>query len=238
MAHLYQEHEKDARWAAVDHYALSHLHPPSAPYYSGLQSAVDKAAQSGLPDIAVSPLQGQFLALQCKLIGAKHILEVGTLGGYSTIWLATSDPDAKVTTVDVDPTHLAVARDSIDHAGVGKKVETIQGPGVDILPKLKAEVVAGKRPKFDFTFIDADKENNLFYVNEAIQMSRPGACIVVDNVVRRGLVADAELAKTSVTVSGSRKAIEGAAADERLDATIIQVVGEKNYDGMLICRVK
>ncbi|MCJ1326273.1 hypothetical protein MMC10_002937 [Thelotrema lepadinum] len=233
-----QYHEKDSRWTAVDTYGISHLHPPSAPYHDALISAAKRAKEQALPDIAVSPLQGQFLQLQARFIGAKHILEVGTLGGYSTIWLASTGPEAKVVTVEVDPHHAAVAKESIESAGLGERVEIREGAGVDVLTKLEEEVAAGKREKLDFTFIDADKENNLFYFEKALEISRSGACIIVDNVVRKGAVADEEQAKSDSAIKGSRKVIEAAAKNKRVDATLMQTVGEKNYDGMLICRVK
>ena len=238
MSSKHQWHEKEPRWTAVDTYGLSHLHPPTAPYHDALISTAKRAEEKGIPDIAVSPLQGQFLQLQARFIGAKHILEVGTLGGYSTIWLAATSPGVKVVTVEVDPYHAAVAKESIENAGLGERVDIREGAGVDVLRKLKEEVSAGKREKLDFTFIDADKENNLFYFKRAVEMSRSGGCIIVDNVVRRGAVADEKLANSDVAVKGSRQVIEAAAKDERVDATLIQTVGEKNYDGMLICRVK
>ena len=240
MPSNYQTHEHDPRWSAVDAYASQHLFPASSALYDPLDSAARRAASAGLPDIAVSPLQGQFLALQCKFVGARHILEVGTLGGYSSIWLAGSDPEARVTTVEVDPEHAAVARASVDAAGggLGARVEILVGSGTEVLPRLKAEVLDGRRPRWDFVFIDADKQNNLFYLERAVEMSRPGACIVVDNVVRKGGVADERAAEMDVGIRGSRAVIEAAAKDGRVDATLMQTVGEKNYDGMLICRVK
>ncbi|GAB7352567.1 hypothetical protein MBLNU459_g2951t1 [Dothideomycetes sp. NU459] len=234
-----QTYEQDPRWTAVDRYALSHLHTPSAPYYAALEFAAHNAQQNGLPDIAVSPLQGQFLALQVRLLRAKHILEVGTLGGYSTIWLAgATGPDTRVTTVEVDERHARVARESIARAGLGDRVEVVVGAGADVLPRLRGEVAAGARPRFDFAFVDADKENNLLYVDEIVEMARVGACVIVDNVVRKGTVVDAELAETDPRVKGSRAVIEGAGKHPRLDATLMQIVGEKNYDGFLVCLVK
>ena len=176
--------------------------------------------------------------MQCKLIKAKHVLEVGTLGGYSTIWLASSSSDIEVTTIEVDEHHAKVARESIANAGLSDRVELIVGSGVDVVARLSAEVQQGKRPKFDFAFIDADKPNNWNYLRETTSMSRAGACLIVDNVVRRGTTANDELAKTDKAVEGSRLVIEEAGRDERLDATLLQMVGEKNYDGMLICVVK
>ena len=237
MADKYYGHETDPRWTAMDEYAASHLFPGTAPHHKPLEDATSRAIAAGMPEISVSQLQGQFLALQCKFIDAKHALEVGTLGGYSTIWLASSSPQMKVVTVEVSPERAAVARESIDAAGVGERVEVVTGSGVDVLPKLREDILAGKKPKLDFTFIDADKNNSPFYYDQAVKMSRSGACVIVDNVVRRGSVAVAEFATDSV-ITGCRDVIENAAKDERVDATLIQTVGEKNYDGMLICRVK
>lgn len=231
-------HEHDNRWTAVDQYASSHLIPSTKPINKALAKAADVAEKSGLPDIAVSPLQGQFLSIQCHLVNAKNVLEVGTLGGYSAIWFASTSPDIKVTTVEIDPDHAAVARKCVDAAGVGDRVEILVGSGVDVVPKIKEEVAAGRRPKFDLVFIDADKVNNLTYLNHSIEMSRQRGCIIVDNVVRKGLVAVAEEAEKFESVRGSRAVLEAAAKDSRLHVTLIQTVGEKNYDGMLICSVK
>lgn len=230
-------HEHDPRWTDVDNYLLPHLQPPS-PLQTNLHYVVTNAEKHDLPDIAVSALQGQFLALQCKLLNAKHVLEVGTLGGYSTIWLASTGEDVHVTSVEVDEMHAAVARESIANAGLADRVDVIVGPGLGVLPRLRAEVEQGKRPKFDFTFIDADKGNNWAYLDEAVGMSRSRAGVVVDNVVRRGRVADDGLAETDESIRGSRRVIEGAAGDERVDASVLQLVGEKNYDGVLVCCVK
>jgi len=234
----YQRYERDERWTAVDHYAISHLHPESSSNSSALSHAAELARSNGLPDIAVSPLQGQYLALQCRLINAKHVLEVGTLGAYSTIWMATSSPDVKITTVEYDPKHASVARRAIEYAGLSDRIEVLDGAGLDVLPKLAEEVQQGKREKWDLVFIDADKENNLAYLQHSVPMCRSRACIIVDNVVRKGTVALEELARTDPRVAGSRAVIEGAGKDDRIDATLMQIVGEKNYDGFLICAVK
>ena len=143
-----------------------------------------------------------------------------------------------VTTIEIDEGNAAVARESIANAGMSGRVDVIVGSGLDVLARLAAEVKEGKRTKFDFTFIDADKANNWNYLNTATGMSRPGACLIVDNVVRRGMVADAELAKTDQNVAGSRRVIEEAGRDGRLEVSLLQMVGEKNYDGMLVCCVK
>lgn len=232
-------HEKDDRWTAVDRYATRHLFPPGNAHYSAINRAIELSEENKLPSIEVSLLQGKWLQAQCQLIDAKHVLEVGTLGGISSIWLATSGPDVRVTTIEILPEHKAVAEQAVAHAGLTDRVEILLGAGMDILPKLREEVESGKRPKFDLTFIDADKPNNLNYFNEAIQMSRSRACIIVDNVVRRGQLADDEAAKTDLGVSGARMVIEAVGKDARvLGNSLIQTVGEKNYDGVLVCVVK
>ena len=173
------------------------------------------------------------------MIDAKHVLEVGTLGGVSSIWLALSGPDVKVTTIEIDPERKAVAEEAIAHAGLSDRVQVLLGAGVEVLANLKKEVSDGKRPKFDFVFIDADKPNNLHYLNESLQMVRSRACIIVDNVVRRGRLADDEAAKTDEAVKGARKVIEAAGTDDRvMSSTLLQTVGEKNYDGVLVCVAK
>lgn len=234
----YQTYEKDARWTAVDHYATRHLDQSNS-FSAALQYAKDVPAREGLPNIEVSQMQGKFLAAQCQLINAKHILEVGTLGAYSTIWLASTAPDVKVTTIEINPKHKEVAERVIKNAGLEHQIEVLLGAGVDALPKLRAEVEAGTRPKFDFTFIDADKPNNLAYFNEAVLMSRSRACVIVDNVVRKGALADAEAAKFDDKVRGSRDVVEAVGRDTRvLQSTLLQTVGEKNYDGFLVVVIK
>lgn len=230
-------HEKDARWTAVDEFAKEHVIKKD-PFDAALQFAAENQREGGLRDIAVSTLQGKFLALQCKLIRAKNVLEVGTLGGYSAIFFASSSPDLKVTTIEVDANSKAVAEKAITHAKLSDRIEVLLGPGIEVLPRLKEEVNAGKREKFDLVFIDADKINNLNYLNEAIEMSRSGSCIIVDNVVQRGSVADAEGALTNQNIRGAREVIEGAGKDSRIDCTVLQTVGEKNYDGFMLCYVK
>ncbi|KAF1348660.1 O-methyltransferas-like protein family 3 [Delphinella strobiligena] len=220
------KHEKDPRWTAVDHFAVSQLQPPS-PLTTSLHAAAQSQIDNGLPDIAVSPLQGQFLQLQCQLLGAKNVLEVGTLGGYSTIWLASASPDIHVTTIEVDSHHADVARKSIEKAGLADKVEVLLGSGVDVLTRLEAQVAAGSREKFDFVFIDADKQGSPAYLDISTRMARRGARIIVDNIAER-----------DSRVKGSREAIIAAGRDGRLDATVMQTVGEKNYDGFLMCRVR
>lgn len=233
-----QQFEVDPRWEAVDTYSFSHLHSSTAhPSNAILTHALENSRNEGLPNIAVSPSQGKFLMLQARVLRAARVLEVGTLGGYSTIWLASARKGIKVTTVEINEHHRDVAQANLQHAGVGERVESLLGPGMEVLPRLLEEVKAGKRGTFDMVFIDADKVNNWGYFDLAVQMARPGACIIVDNVVRRGMLADEEAAKTNVNVQGSRKVVENAGKDSRVDAVVIQLVGEKNYDGFLVATV-
>lgn len=231
------DHEKDPRWRAVDEYVLAALHPPSK-LQSALDAAIKHQKDSGLPDIAVSALGGSFLALQCQLLGSRRVLEVGTLAGYSTIWFASANEGIHVTTVDIEKHHTDVARHNVSQAGYEANVEFITAPGKQALEKLVEEVKAGKREPYDFVFIDADKEGNLDYVNLSLEMTVKGACIIVDNVVRRGKVANAALIEKEPAVGGARRVIEACGKDSRLQCSLLQTVGEKNYDGMLLCRKK
>ncbi|EME87261.1 uncharacterized protein MYCFIDRAFT_147929 [Pseudocercospora fijiensis CIRAD86] len=234
-----QPEETNEIWTAVDHYVKEHLiTAKDSPYHEALNFALENQKQEGLPDIAVSTLQGKFLSLQCMILDAKNVLEVGTLGGYSAIWLASAGPEVKVTSVEVEAKNKATAEKAISHAGLSERVEILLGPGMEILPKIRKEVEAGTRPLFDFVFIDADKQNNVNYLNEAVQMCRSRAVIVVDNVVRRGNVASEEVARVDERIAGSRKVIEAAGAHPRLRSTVVQTVGEKNYDGFMLCVVK
>ena len=227
----------DPRWKAVDNYVRPHLQPESNPLTGKLAAAARLADEAGLPDICVSSYQGQFLSLQCKLLNAKNVLEVGTLGGYSSIHMASSSPDTKVLTLEIDPTHAEVAAKAIAGAGFADQVKIVLGAAVDKLPGIKEDVLSGKRPKFDMVFIDADKPNNTVYYNYAVEICRRGALIIVDNVVRRGALADDKVLESDGGVKGARAVIERAGKDERVFSTLIQTVGEKSYDGMLLCVV-
>ncbi|PSN68809.1 O-methyltransferas-like protein family 3 [Corynespora cassiicola Philippines] len=231
-----QSYERDPRWTAVDEYSFSHLHPStSTPSPATLSHALAHSAQSGLPDIAVSPSQGKFLALQARMLRARNVLEVGTLGGYSTIWLASAGPDVRVTSVEIDAHHAAVARENLAHAGVDGRVDVRVGAGVDVLEQLSEEVRGGARERFQLVFIDADKENNWRYVDLAVDMCEPGACVIVDNVVRKGQLADPEADQRA---QGARRVVENVGKDGRLEGVVLQTVGEKNYDGFLMAVVK
>ena len=215
-------------WTAVDRY-LGDLLVSADP---ALEAALAASAAAGLPAINVSPVQGKLLHLLARAIGARNVLEIGTLGGYSTIWLARALPDGgRVISLEADAKHAEVARANIARAGLDNKVEVRLGMALDLLPGLAAEV----REPFDFVFIDADKPNNAAYFDWALKLSRPGSIIVVDNVVRDGDVIDA--ASDSPTVQGVRRFLERLAAEPRVSATAIQTVGTKGYDGFAIALV-
>ncbi|KIY00613.1 uncharacterized protein Z520_03276 [Fonsecaea multimorphosa CBS 102226] len=232
-------HEHDPRWTAVDEYANGHLLAPSRnPYHEALEFTRSNSRAKGLPDIAVFAAQGKFMSMQIQITGAKNVLEVGTLGGYSAIWMAAgTGADGKVTTVEVNPETKKIAEENIAHAGLSDRVTVLLGPGVEVLPALLEEVKAGKRPPFDFVFIDADKENNLAYFECALQMVKPRTCIIVDNVVRRGQLADPAM-KDDSRIAGTRRLIEAVGKDDRVEAVVIQTVAEKNYDGFMMALVK
>ena len=218
-----------ADWAAVDDYIAEKLLREDVAFDDVLAAN----AAAGLPAIDVSPAQGKLLHLLAKAIGARRILEVGTLGGYSTIWLAHALPaDGKLVTLEVDSHHAQVARDNLDRAGVADKVEVRVGPALDAFAVLVNEEIA----PFDFVFIDADKQNNANYVQAAIGLSRPGTLIVVDNVVREGRVLDAQ--SEDAMIQGTRQLFDMLANEPRLDATAIQTVGLKNWYGFIIAVVR
>jgi predicted O-methyltransferase YrrM len=215
-------------WVAVDKFITDHL-VPADPV---LNAALVANAAAGLPAIDVAPNQGKLLQLLAQLQGARRILEIGTLGGYSTICLARALPsDGRLITLEVDHKHAAVAQSNIARAGFAQQVEIRVGPALDSLSKLHIE---GEKP-FDFVFIDADKPNNSNYLNWALKLSRRGSVIICDNVVRDGELVDA--ASTDPSVLGARQLFETIAAEPRLSATALQTVGSKNYDGFAIALV-
>jgi len=217
------------KWTAVDRY-ISEALIPADPV---LESALTASKKAGLPAIAVAPNQGKFLMIFAQAIGARSILEIGSLGGYSTIWLARALPDdGRLITLEFDPKHADVARANIARAGFTDKVELRLGKALDTLPELASE---GLGP-FDLIFIDADKGNYPGYLEWAIKLSRPGTVIIADNVVRDGDVIDAT--NTDPAVQGVRRMNEIIAAEPRLTATAIQTVGSKGYDGFMIAIVQ
>jgi predicted O-methyltransferase YrrM len=220
--------EQDPNWTAVDDYIATHLLKDDA----ALTATLAANAAGGLPDIDVSPAQGRMLHLLARMAGAKRILEVGTLGGYSTIERARAvPPDGRLVTLEIDPHHADVARTNVARAGLGDRVEVRVGPAT---ATLDAMIAAGEGP-FDFVFIDADKPNNLTYLHAALALSRPGATIIVDNVIRDGRIIDSGNADPSV--AGTRALFEAVAAEPRLSATAIQTVGGKGWDGFLLAIV-
>jgi predicted O-methyltransferase YrrM len=215
-------------WTSVDQYYSDALVKPDAI----LDAALRDSDAAGLPPINVTPNQGKFLHLMARICGARAILEIGTLGGYSTIWLARALPDGgRLVTLEAEPRHADVARANIARAGLADRVEVRVGRALDTLPQLEADGVG----PFDLVFIDADKPSNPDYVEWALKITRPGSVIIVDNVVRDGAVADS--ASEDSAVLGVRRMNELIAADQRLTATAIQTVGSKGYDGILVALV-
>jgi predicted O-methyltransferase YrrM len=216
------------RWSAVDDYFNAAFLPPD----EALEAALSASTSAGLPSINVAPNQGQFLSLLAQSSQARRILEVGTLGGYSTLWLARGLPaDGRVVTLELNPFHAQVARQNIARAGLSERVDIRVGAALELLQKLDEEQAA----PFDLIFIDADKENNAAYFEWALRLARIGSWIIVDNVVRNGAVIDAD--STDSRVQGVRRFVERAAAEARVRATALQTVGSKGYDGLALLLV-
>jgi predicted O-methyltransferase YrrM len=216
-------------WTSVDRYVSDVLvgHDPA------LEEALAESAAAGLPAINVAPNQGKMLMLFARMLGARRILEIGTLGGYSTIWLARGlAPGGRVVTLEADPKHAGVARRNLDRAGVGDRVEIVLGKALETLPQVEA---MGGGP-YDLFFIDADKASIPDYFRWSLKLSRPGSLIVVDNVVREGAVIQADSADESVR--GVRRFNELVSAEPRVTATTIQTVGIKKYDGFAMVLVE
>ncbi len=215
-------------WTAVDDYVASLL----APHDEALEAALRASEDAGLPSIQVSPAQGKLLYLLAKSIGAAQILEFGTLGAYSTIWLGRAIPDSgRLITLEADPHNAEVAVGNIDRAGLSDLVDLRVGPALDQLPQLEAEGVG----HFDLTFIDADKIHTPDYFAWALDHSHPGSLIVSDNVVRFGRLADPD--SDDPTIPAQRRLHEMLAAEPRVEATTIQTVGAKGYDGFNVALV-
>jgi predicted O-methyltransferase YrrM len=216
------------QWTAVDRYFTERLLPADPV----LEAALEASAAAGLPSINVSPVQGKFLHLLALTKGASRILEIGTLGGYSTIWLARALPiGGRLVTLELEPKHAVVARANLDRAGLRERVEIRLGPATESLAQLQAE---GVEP-FDLIFIDADKPNNPAYLKWALKLARRGSLIVVDNVVREGEILDP--ASADPNVQGTRALFELLSAEPRLASTAIQTVGSKKYDGFAMAVV-
>ncbi|MDT0393968.1 MULTISPECIES: O-methyltransferase [Streptomyces] len=217
-------------WHEVDDYFTDRL-LPDAPD-DALAAALRDSDAAGLPKIAVSPLQGKLLQLLAQLQGARNILEIGTLGGYSTIWLGRALPaDGRLVSLEYDPRHAEVAIRNIARAGLDKQVEVRVGPALESLPRLADE----NPPPFDVVFIDADKVNNPHYMEWALRLTSTGSLIVLDNVVRGGRVADPD--NTDPDVLGTRAALDLIGGHPRLSGTALQTVGAKSYDGFALARV-
>ncbi len=213
----------EERWTAVDDYIGERLFPADP----DLDSALRATSEAGMPAINVAPNQGRLLQMLARSIGARTILEIGTLGGYSTIWLARAlPPGGRLITLEADPKHAGVARANLERAGLSDRVEVRTGAALDSLPALAAE---GLGP-FDLVFIDADKPNTPAYFEWSLKLTRQGSLIITDNVVRDGAVAD--LASADPSVRGVQRLIELMAAEKRVVATVLQTVGSKGYDGL------
>ena len=214
--------ETDALWMAVDDY-FNGLLVPGEP---ALDAALQATEEAGLPPISVAPNQGKLLMLLARAIGARRILEIGTLGGYSTIWLARGlAPVGRLITIEWNPACVKVARTNLDRAGLGSKVDVREG---SVLPELAAEA------PFDLIFIDADKPNTPLYFEWAVRLARKGSLILVDNVVREGAILDAD---GGDDVQGMRRFFELAASDPRVTGTALQTVGAKGHDGLAVLLV-
>ena len=215
-------------WTAVDQYISGLLAPADA----ALKAALESSAAAGLPAINVSPNQGKLLYILARLAGARSILEIGTLGGYSTIWLARALlPGGRLITLEADARHAELAAANVARAGLVSVVDIRVGKALETLPQLAAE---GAGP-FDVVFIDADKPNTPSYFTWALKLTRVGALIVVDNVVRKGAVADASTRDTDV--QGMQRFLAMAASEPRVTASAIQTVGSKGYDGFCVALV-
>jgi predicted O-methyltransferase YrrM len=216
-------------WSTVERYISDALVRPDA----ALDAALAASDAAGLPPINVSPNQGKLLHMIALLVGAKRILEIGTLGGYSTIWMARAlQPGGRLVTLEADAKHAELARRNIDAAGAGALVDIELGTALETLPRLAAT----SQEPFDLVFIDADKINTVSYFDWALKLSRPGTVIVVDNVVRKGAVTNP--ASSDKDVQGMRRFYERLAGERRVTATAIQTVGSKGYDGFAIAIVK
>jgi len=215
-------------WTSVDDYINSITVGTDA----ALDAAAASAAAAKLPPISVTPAHGKLLHLMVRAQGAKRILEVGTLAGYSTIWLARAvPPGGRVITLEANATHADIARANVERAGLSGRIEIRLGNALDTLPQLAAE----KQPPFDFTFIDADRPNLAEYFDWAVRLSHPGSVIVVDNVVRKGGVIDAS--SDDPNIKGVRRFNDRLKDDTRVSATMVQTVSAKGYDGFAMALV-
>jgi predicted O-methyltransferase YrrM len=223
------EHKPEPQWVAVEEYLSDVVVRPGSP----LKRAVASAVEAGMPPIEVAPNAGKLLKLLVQLSGARRVLEIGTLAGFSTIWMAEGLPDdGELVTCEYLPKHARVARANVDAAGVGNKVDIRVGAALDSLPQLLDD---GRGP-FEFVFIDADKENDPQYLDWAVRLGRPGTAIVMDNVVWEGALLDPSM--DEINAPGIISALEMMGEDPRLDATVMQTVGSKGWDGFALAVVR
>ena len=223
------EHQTTPHWTAVEDFLTERVVRPD----SSLSHAVTSALEAGMPPIEVAPNAGKLLKLLVQISGSRRVLEIGTLAGFSTIWMAQGLPDGgQLVTCEYLPMHAEVARANVDEAGLGSKVEIRVGAALDTLQALENE---GAEP-FDFVFIDADKENNAHYLDWAIRLGRPGTTVVMDNVVWEGALLDPGL--DPVNAPGIISALTLLGEDPRLDGTVIQTVGSKGWDGFALALVR
>lgn len=216
-------------WEKVDDYINSVAIAPDA----ALEAAAASAVKAQLPPVSVTPAQGKLLQLMARSLGAKRILEIGTLAGYSTIWLARALPrEGRLITIEANPAHAGIARTNVEGAGLSDRVDIRLGKALDVLPQIAAE----KPPPFDFIFIDADRTGLTDYFDWAVKLSHPGSVIIVDNVVRKGGVIDA--ASDNVDVKGVRRFNDRLKTDTRVDVTMIQTVSAKGHDGFAMALVR
>ena len=222
----------------VDNHTEKHLVPPTAAF----THAYDNSTANGIPMIAVSPSQGKFLSLLTTLSGARNVLELGTLGGYSSIWFAQalkSNDGGKVTSIEIDSSRKDVSIANLEYAGVEvpEEVEVVLGAGLDVLPRLEKEIEAGKRERFDFVFIDADWENQWNYFDWGVKLCKgKGSVVYVDNVVRQLL--ESGIVGPEKREEGVVDLVENVGKDGRVEAVVMQTVGAKDYDGFLMAVVK
>lgn len=216
-------------WSAVDRYVTDLLLGGDA----DIEQSLERSAAAGLPPIAVSAPQGRLLWMLARLARARRILEIGTLGGYSAIWLARAlPPGGTLVTLELSEHHATVARDNLARAGVGDRAQVLTGPAAESLAALQRESVE----PFDLVFIDADKTGYPDYWRASLALSRPGTLIVADNVVREGQVTDAS--SSDEAVRAVRETLALAAAESRVRATVLQTVGAKGYDGLCLALVE
>ena len=216
-------------WTSVDEYINGIVIKPD----EALDAALRSAVQAQLPPISVTPAHGKLLHLIASATGVRRILEIGTLAGYSTIWLSRALPAAgRLITIETNERHASIARANIERAGLAERVDIRLGAALDVLPQLAAE----RQPPFDFTFVDADRTKLAEYFDWAVRLSRPGSVIIVDNVVRKGAVADA--ASEEPNVIGVRRFNDRLKVDTRVNATIVQTVSAKGYDGFALAVVR